>query len=193
MKTLNLHQKARLNTGVIGELKLGGLTLQTLEGTDCLEPGKYTVSFVGSTMVIDGDYKVCMDANGQYRSKGLCVGMVWDFRSFDLNRKGEALQALFTAVGNEAEIIVTRAGEDVKEKLTECLEDLNEARGALAEAQKTLEQVTADADAKVEAETRVLRAAIKHLMKDVKALSVKEFEALTQGEGDESDGDDSGA
>ncbi len=132
MKTAKLIQRAHLSSGVIGELTLGDLVLQTIETEKCLPEGEHYLKPKDGRFAIevDGqDYFVLMDRNSQYRAKGLCVGYDWDFRSFDVVKKGDAMQDLLRLVGDKMKIVVTRPDtklEDVVAGLEAQLETANE-------------------------------------------------------------------
>lgn len=202
MKTATLHQKAFLNAGVIGELKIGGLTLQTLETGQCLEKGEHFLKpHPNGRFCIGDDYFVLMDRNGPYRNKGLCLGMKWDTRSFDVMQKGDAMQSLLRLVGEGMKIVVTRPDTEFQEMVAYRDSQIKALKDVNALDAKSASEEFAAWRAERDQELSEVKAALKWAVAQTspgKAATKAQAQetinkVLSEGEGDESNGDDSGS
>lgn len=108
MKKLYLYQALMTPAGCIGKLLVEGEEFFSLETQKCLEEGEHKLIHTLNGFRIDGDYRVCMDANGLYRNDGLVIGMSVAPRAFDMHRKGAAIQRLFELVGREECLLIVR-------------------------------------------------------------------------------------
>lgn len=200
MKTATLNQIFSCNAGVLGEIKIGGLTLQTIETKQCLDEGEHILKEKDGRYFIDGDYRVLMDKNGPYRTKGLVVGFAWDHRSFDVKQKGDAMQALLRLVGDGMKINVIKPDTNLVERLQDLEEDF---RGEMEETQdhiKALEEHSQRTVERLRGELEEVKSALKWAVAQTspgKAATKAQAQVvidkvLDEGEGDESDGDDSG-
>lgn len=154
MQKLHLHQQMKTNTGVLGTLKVGDQTLQTLETKDCLKPGTYEIKQADGRYYVETDagaYFLTMDLNGQYRNKGLVVGMEWDFRSFDVKKKGQAKEILCSLVEAEGvEIEVTSYSQTLKDTVSDLQAKRNAEKKAFeAQLKEALAAVEAERDAAI--------------------------------------------
>jgi hypothetical protein len=166
MKTIYLHQQATLNTGVIGVLRIRDKEFQTLETSKCLPAGKHKISLIDGRYFVGKDYPICMDSNGQYRNKGLVIGKEWDFRRFDLLRKGDALQEVLREVCPEEGLIleVTKTSESQKETITRLQKENEQLELCAKEA---VENITLE------------NGKVLELLEDELAALQEEFNALT--------------
>lgn len=152
MKKLHLHQQMKTNAGVLGTLKVGDIELQSLETKDCLEPGSYKIKQANGRYYVEtetGAYFITMDVNGQYRNKGLVLGMEWNFRAFDVAKKGQAREILLGLADLEGiELEVTSYSQTLKDTISDLQEKRNAEKKAFdAKLKEALAEVAAERDA----------------------------------------------
>ena len=198
MKKAILKRLAKLNTGVIGKLIIDDLVLHTIETDNCLEPGVYDVTKKDGRYFIGEDYPILMDKNGQFRSNGLVMGLEWAFNSFDVNKKGDAIQALLKN-GADIKVEVLDLEDDGLDGLL-AVEKENEKLVAEKKAlEKELEAVSEVCEAEHREQVDALKSALMWSVTQwgVKPAKAKEAnkvidKVLNEGIEDESNRDDSG-